>query len=58
MKAKEFIPASKPRNPNWKTLQTIRTSNAAGSHLNKKKAEKQGDFKYKDKQFEQGVADK
>jgi hypothetical protein len=45
MRAKEFT--LKHRDPNWKTLQAKRTSNAAGSHLDKKKAEKQGETKHK-----------
>jgi hypothetical protein len=48
MKAKEFIPASKPRNFVAKNSKTA----GAGAHKDKKKAEKQGDFKHKQKQFE------
>ncbi len=48
MKAKEFIPASKPRNFVAKNSKTA----GAGVHKDKKKAEKQGDFKHKQKQFE------
>jgi len=48
MKAKEFIPASKPRNFVAKNQKTA----GAGAHKDKKKAEKQGDFKHKQKQFE------
>ena len=51
MKAKEFIPASKPRNFVAKNQKTA----GAGAHKDKKKADKQGDFKHKQKQFEQGV---
>jgi hypothetical protein len=43
MKAKEFIPASKPRNFVAKNQQTA----GAGAHKDKKKAEKQGDIKHK-----------
>ena len=43
MKAKEFIPASKPRNFVAKNQQTA----GAGAHKDKKKAEKQGDVKHK-----------
>ena len=53
MKAKEFIPASKPRNFVAKNQKTA----GAGAHKDKKKAEKQGDVKHKNKQFEQGVAE-
>ncbi len=48
MKAKEFIPASKPRNFVAKNQKTA----GAGAHKDKKKAEKQGDVKHKGKQFE------
>ena len=53
MRAKEFIPATKPRNFVAKNQKTA----GAGAHKDKKKAEKQGDLKHKNKQFEQGVAD-
>ena len=43
MKAKEFIPASKPRNFVAKNQKTA----GAGAHKDKKKAEKQGEFKHK-----------
>ncbi len=43
MKAKEFIPASKPRNFVAKNQKTA----GAGAHKDKKKAEKQGDVKHK-----------
>lgn len=43
------IPPSKPRDPNTKTLQSIRSSGAAGAHKDKKKAMKQGDVKHKGK---------
>jgi hypothetical protein len=43
MKAKEFIPATKPRNFVAKNQKTA----GAGAHKDKKKAEKQGDFKHK-----------
>jgi hypothetical protein len=45
MKAKEFIPASKPRNFVAKNQKTA----GAGAHKDKKKAEKQGDVKHKNK---------
>jgi len=47
MKAKEFIPTSKPRNFVAKNQQTA----GAGAHKDKKRAEKQGDVKHKQKQF-------
>jgi hypothetical protein len=53
MKAKEFIPVSKPRNFVAKNQKTA----GAGAHKDKKRAEKQGDVKHKQKQFEQGVAE-
>jgi len=53
MKAKEFVPASKPRNFVAKNQKTA----GAGAHKDKKRAEKQGDVKHKQKQFEQGVAE-
>ena len=43
MKAKEFIPASKPRNFVAKNQKTA----GAGAHKDKRKAEKQGDVKHK-----------
>lgn len=47
MKAKDFIPASKPRNPVVRQQQT----SGAGAHKDKKRAAKQGDVKHKNKQF-------
>jgi hypothetical protein len=49
MKAKEFIPATKPRNFVAKNQKTA----GAGAHKDKKKAEKQGDVKHKGKQFDE-----
>ena len=43
MRAKDIIPASKPRNFVAKNQKTA----GAGAHKDKKKAEKQGDFKHK-----------
>jgi hypothetical protein len=43
MRAKDFIPASKPRNFVAKNSKT----SGAGVHKDKKKAEKQGDIKHK-----------
>jgi hypothetical protein len=54
MKAKEFIPAEKPRNFVAKNAKM----GGAGQHKDKKKAEKQGDFKHKNKQFEQAVTER
>ena len=51
MKAKDIIPASKPRNFVAKNQKTA----GAGAHKDKKRAEKQGDVKHKQKQFERGV---
>jgi hypothetical protein len=53
MKAKEFIPAEKPRNFVAKNAKM----GGAGQHKDKKKAEKQGDFKHKNKQYAEDVAD-
>lgn len=53
MKAKEFIPATKPRNFVAKNQQTA----GAGAHKDKKRAEKQGDVKHKSKQYEEDVAE-
>jgi hypothetical protein len=50
MKAKEFIPVSKPRNFVAKNQKTA----GAGAHKDKKRAEKQGDVKHKAKQFAEG----
>jgi hypothetical protein len=51
MKAREFIPTEKPRNFVAKNAKM----GGAGQHKDKKKAEKQGDLKHKNKQFEQSV---
>lgn len=55
MRAKDFIPPSKPRNPVVRQQQT----SGAGVHKDKKKAQKQGDTKHKKKMFdeEQGTAE-
>jgi len=61
MKAKEFIienkagDAVKPRN--FVAKNAMKTTSGAGAHKDKKRAEKQGDVKHKQKQFEQGVAE-
>jgi hypothetical protein len=52
MKAKDFIPASKPRNFVVKNQKTA----GAGAHKDKKRAEKQGDVKHKQKQFDEEAA--
>ena len=56
MRAKDFIPASKPRNFVAKNSKTA----GAGAHKDKKRAEKQGDVKHKKdlSTMEQGVAEK
>jgi hypothetical protein len=51
MRAKEFIPASKPRNFVAKNQKTA----GAGQHKDKKRAEKQGDVKHKSKMYDEGV---
>ena len=52
MKAKEFIPAEKPRNFVAKNAKM----GGAGQHKDKKKAEKQGDVKHKNKEYaDEGV---
>jgi hypothetical protein len=48
MRAKDFIPASKPRNFVAKNQKTA----GAGAHKDKKRAEKQGDVKHKNKQVD------
>jgi len=53
MRAKDFVPASKPRNFVAKNQKTA----GAGAHKDKKRAEKQGDVKHKAKQYDQGVAE-
>ncbi len=53
MKAKEFIPQSKPRNFVAKNQKTA----GAGAHKDKKKAEKQGDVKHKNKMYDESVAE-
>ena len=53
MRAKDFVPASKPRNFVAKNQKTA----GAGAHKDKKKAEKQGDVKHKAKQYEEGMAE-
>ena len=53
MRAKDFVPASKPRNFVAKNSKTA----GAGQHKDKKRAEKQGDVKHKAKQFEQNVSE-
>ena len=52
MKAKEFIPAEKPRNFVAKNAKM----GGAGQHKDKKKAEKQGDLKHKNKQMDMAEA--
>ena len=54
MKAREFIPTEKPRNFVAKNAKM----GGAGQHKDKKKAEKQGDLKHKNKQFEQAVIER
>ena len=56
MRAKDFIPASKPRNFVAKNQKTA----GAGAHKDKKRAEKQGDVKHKKDlaTMEQDVAEK
>jgi len=51
MKAKEFIPASKPRNFVAKNQKTA----GACPHKDKKKAEKQGDVKHKGKPMDEAA---
>ena len=53
MRAKDIIPASKPRNFVAKNQKTA----GAGAHKDKKKAEKQGDVKHKGKQYDEAVAE-
>ncbi len=53
MKAKEFIPVEKPRNFVAKNAKM----GGAGQHKDKKKAEKQGDLKHKNKEYAEDIAD-
>jgi predicted small metal-binding protein len=53
MRAKDFIPTEKPRNFVAKNAKM----GGAGQHKDKKKAEKQGDVKHKNKQYEEGVGE-
>ena len=48
MRAKDFVPATKPRNFVAKNQKTA----GAGAHKDKKRAEKQGDVKHKNKQLD------
>ena len=48
MRAKDFVPAIKPRNFVAKNQKTA----GAGAHKDKKRAEKQGDVKHKNKQLD------
>ena len=50
MRAKDFIPPSKPRNPVVRQQQT----SGAGAHRDKKKEQKQGYEKHKGKDVEEG----
>jgi hypothetical protein len=54
MKAKEFIPASKPRNFVAKNSKTA----GAGAHKDKKRAAKQGDVKHKKQDVDEGLKSK
>ena len=53
MRAKEF--EIKKRDPNWRAMQDIRRSGAGGQHKDKKKAEKQGYEKHKNKGVDEGI---
>jgi hypothetical protein len=58
MKAKEFIiELKKQSTPRNFVAKNASLAGKAGQHKDKKKAEKQGDVKHKQKQFEQGVAE-
>ena len=54
MRAKDIIPASKPRNFVAKNQKTA----GAGAHKDKKKAAKQGDVKHKGKDIDEGLKSK
>ena len=54
MKAKEFIPPSKPRNFVVKNQKTA----GAGAHKDKKRAAKQGDVKHKKQDVDEGLKSK
>jgi hypothetical protein len=51
MRAKDFVPASKPRNFVVKNQKTA----GAGAHKDKKRAAKQGDVKHKKQDVEEAV---
>lgn len=53
MKAKDFVPASKPRNPVAKNANAAIGGGAAGAHKDKKKAAKQGEVKHRGKKFDE-----
>ena len=55
MKAKEFIPANKPRN--FVAKNAMKTTSGAGVHKDKKKAAKQGDVKHKNKEMAESTVE-
>ena len=55
MRAKDIIPAEKPRN--FVAKNAMKTTSGAGQHKDKKRADKQGDVKHKDKEYAEGVAE-
>jgi exonuclease VII small subunit len=46
---KTVLQMPKPRDPNWQTMQAKAASGAGGKHIDKKRAEKQGNVKHKNK---------
>lgn len=52
LEAQMTKPVIKPRDPNWKDMDAIRKSGAAGAHKDKKKEVKSGKLKHKGQQYE------
>jgi len=46
---KTMLKIPKPRDPNWQTMQAKGASGAGGKHIDKKRADKQGNVKHKNK---------
>ena len=49
------IPPIKARDPNWKDMESLRKSGAAGAHRDKKKEMKQGKVKHKGKEMDESI---
>ena len=55
MRAKDIIPAEKPRN--FVAKNAMKTTSGAGQHTDKKQADKQGNVKHKGKEYAEGMAE-